>query len=186
MTECPTDAGVAVSRANGRRNGFRSRENECQLGIAPMGAGAAADGGIPNERHWNFILYRNQGSFRPTRVGATVIVRAAEFRRGDGNSDGKVDLQDAIRSLEHIFLGAGPPECLDAADTNRSHPPHWITVDPLNPMAQVDRTWRVIFAAHAFFTLTSPTASRAALALKRALIGFSDGEFSRHREYDAS
>lgn len=40
------------------------------------------------------------------------------FRRGDANSDGVVDLSDAVFELEHQFLGGPAPTCLDAADTN--------------------------------------------------------------------
>jgi hypothetical protein len=40
------------------------------------------------------------------------------FRRGDLNSDGRVDLSDAIRTFTYLFLGAARPACLDAADSN--------------------------------------------------------------------
>jgi hypothetical protein len=42
----------------------------------------------------------------------------ARFVRGDVDSDGAVDLTDAVRILDHLFLGGPPPECLDAADTD--------------------------------------------------------------------
>jgi hypothetical protein len=34
------------------------------------------------------------------------------------DSDGAVDLTDAVRILDHLFLGGPAPECLDAADTD--------------------------------------------------------------------
>ncbi len=40
------------------------------------------------------------------------------FRRGDSNSDGKVDISDSLRTLAFLFLGAQPPNCNDAADSN--------------------------------------------------------------------
>jgi len=40
------------------------------------------------------------------------------FRRGDVNSDGRVDISDAVNSLESLFLGDEPSSCPDAADAN--------------------------------------------------------------------
>ena len=40
------------------------------------------------------------------------------FRRGDANSDGDVDLSDAISTLQALFVGPGIFPCEDAADTN--------------------------------------------------------------------
>jgi len=40
------------------------------------------------------------------------------FLRGDVNLDWGRDLSDAVRILDHQFLGAPVPACLDAADTN--------------------------------------------------------------------
>ena len=38
--------------------------------------------------------------------------------RGDSNSDGRVDISDAIRVFMWLFLGAAEPACVDAADSN--------------------------------------------------------------------
>jgi len=40
------------------------------------------------------------------------------FVRGDGNVDGRVDLSDAISTLNYLFLGAAVPGCVRAADVN--------------------------------------------------------------------
>jgi hypothetical protein len=42
------------------------------------------------------------------------------FRRGDANSDGNVDVSDAVFILQWLFSGGGPPSCPDAADGNDS------------------------------------------------------------------
>jgi len=42
------------------------------------------------------------------------------FRRGEVNGDGKLDLSDAVVTLEFLFLGAAEPDCLDATDGNDS------------------------------------------------------------------
>jgi hypothetical protein len=54
------------------------------------------------------------------RRGATVtfVETAPTFRRGDSNSDGRVDISDAIRIFMYLFLGGAEPTCFDAADTN--------------------------------------------------------------------
>jgi hypothetical protein len=40
------------------------------------------------------------------------------FRRGDANTDGGVDLSDAISVWNFLFLDGGALGCLDAADAN--------------------------------------------------------------------
>ncbi len=40
------------------------------------------------------------------------------FVRGDANSDGLLDISDAVRILEYCFLGGARPECMNAADAN--------------------------------------------------------------------
>ena len=45
---------------------------------------------------------------------------AQDFRRGDANADGAVDLSDGSRTLGHLFLGREVPPCRDAADADDS------------------------------------------------------------------
>ncbi len=40
------------------------------------------------------------------------------FRRGDSNSDGGLDLSDAVFTLNYLFLGGAPPTCFKSADSN--------------------------------------------------------------------
>jgi hypothetical protein len=42
----------------------------------------------------------------------------AEFRRGDGNGDGVVDISDAVSILRFLFSAGVLPGCFDAADAN--------------------------------------------------------------------
>ena len=48
------------------------------------------------------------------------VVREPKFRRGDSNSDGTVDLSDAIHTLDYLFAGGQSVLCPDASDTNDS------------------------------------------------------------------
>jgi hypothetical protein len=41
-----------------------------------------------------------------------------QFIRGDGNGDGRVDLSDAVNTLDFLFSGGGNITCDDAADAN--------------------------------------------------------------------
>ena len=41
-----------------------------------------------------------------------------EFRRGDADGNGELNLSDAIMTLNHLFLGGPAPGCEDASDTD--------------------------------------------------------------------
>ena len=48
----------------------------------------------------------------------TVTEERGGFRRGDADATGRVDIADAIFTLNWLFRGGRPPPCLDAADAN--------------------------------------------------------------------
>jgi hypothetical protein len=52
----------------------------------------------------------------PLLTSRSFTICAADFRRGDANADGTVDISDGIRAAMYLFLGAPAPPCLDAAD----------------------------------------------------------------------
>jgi len=41
-----------------------------------------------------------------------------EFKRGDSNANGTVNIADAVYTLQHLFAGGPPPPCDDSTDTN--------------------------------------------------------------------
>jgi hypothetical protein len=43
---------------------------------------------------------------------------AADFQRGDSNADGRLDLADAVFTLNHLFRGGEAPGCLESANAN--------------------------------------------------------------------
>ncbi len=51
---------------------------------------------------------------------ANPLPSGQDFRRGDGNDDGAVDVSDAIANLTFQFLGTFQPPCLDALDFDDS------------------------------------------------------------------
>ena len=44
--------------------------------------------------------------------------RASVFHRGDPNSDGRLDISDAVFVLDFLFLGGRVPGCVESADAN--------------------------------------------------------------------
>ena len=45
-------------------------------------------------------------------------VHAADFRRGDSNADGSVNIADPVFTLQYLFATGREPSCSDAADAN--------------------------------------------------------------------
>ncbi|MGQ9588966.1 MAG: DUF1800 family protein [Planctomycetota bacterium] len=89
-------------------------------------------------RGWSSPAPRNAHPFRrglriraPFFVAAAVVAAAlvaqtareaagADFRRGDSNTDGRLDVSDALLTFGWLFLGGKAPACLDAADSDDS------------------------------------------------------------------
>lgn len=46
------------------------------------------------------------------------MLEAADFSRGDANADGRVNIADAVFTLQYLFASAEEPLCLDALDSN--------------------------------------------------------------------
>lgn len=72
-----------------------------------------------------FNIFIVEGFTRlPALTGSTVDVIVLEppfprlFVRGDADGTGKVDISDAVKILNYLFLGGDAPPCLDAADVN--------------------------------------------------------------------
>jgi hypothetical protein len=49
---------------------------------------------------------------------STANADSLNFKRGDSNDDGNVDISDGVRTLRFLFLGEAAPPCLNAADVN--------------------------------------------------------------------
>jgi PKD repeat protein len=66
---------------------------------------------------WN----SNAAQFDNVRIGASDLPSCnnePRFVRGDSNASGKIDLTDAVVTLNYLFLGVGQPACFDAADAD--------------------------------------------------------------------
>jgi VCBS repeat protein len=65
----------------------------------------------------NAITFQG-GSKMPIEDSLAIPVCPARFRRADSNSDGAVDISDAIFTLAYLFQGGQSPDCLEANDAN--------------------------------------------------------------------
>lgn len=66
-------------------------------------------------------LFSGGGPILPSYDDATLTftpVDPVEFRRGDSNVDGSIDISDAMTILSYLFLSATSPPCLLAGDVN--------------------------------------------------------------------
>ena len=67
------------------------------------------------------IVQNNGAGYSPARTDGQIDVQGVPvnaFQRADANSDGLVDLADAIFILDFLFSGAAEPTCQNAADAN--------------------------------------------------------------------
>jgi hypothetical protein len=60
----------------------------------------------------------DKGSYPPRTENSEVLLCRTQFRRGDFNGDGAVDISDAIAGLGHLYLGSAASGCRSAADAN--------------------------------------------------------------------
>jgi hypothetical protein len=84
----------------------------------------------PDEQGVGPYRMRNEVTFRGGARFATALPRRAagllrivgpdgmDFRHGDSNSDGQLDLSDAVFTLLYLFSEGTEPQCPDAADIN--------------------------------------------------------------------
>jgi hypothetical protein len=66
----------------------------------------------------NNVVTFGGGSVAPQVGSATILLCPFGFLRGDANSDGMVDISDAIACLGFLYLGGRVPGCMKAADAN--------------------------------------------------------------------
>lgn len=75
--------------------------------------------------HFNIFIINGFSQY-PALTPSTVRIRIVEppfpkfFLRGDADGNEKLDITDAIKILNFLFLGGAAPPCMDAADFNDS------------------------------------------------------------------
>jgi hypothetical protein len=90
---------------------------------AAIGATSFIDTDVANGNTY-FYVVRAVGpggeSGNSNEAQATPQVSTGQFRRGDADGSGKLDLTDAIATLQYLYMGYAAPTCKDAADTDDS------------------------------------------------------------------
>jgi hypothetical protein len=66
----------------------------------------------------NLVAYRGQ-AFLPELAESRIdFCGGPSFRRGDSDGNGRLEVTDALRTLNRLFLGTGILNCLEAADAD--------------------------------------------------------------------
>ncbi len=94
--------------------GFVTVDSETGLPVASISRYRLVNGsGWPG-------TFANEGVVLDDFEFAVLGGNVPQFRRGDANADGDLNLTDAIFILGALFLGEAAPTCADAADTDDS------------------------------------------------------------------
>ncbi|MCA8961792.1 MAG: hypothetical protein KDC38_14810 [Planctomycetes bacterium] len=67
---------------------------------------------------WGALEYQDQDLAEAPKFRALIDHSTSEFRRGDCNQDGTLDLSDVVFVLEALFVVTQTPSCQDACDSN--------------------------------------------------------------------
>jgi hypothetical protein len=90
---------------------------------AGVSAGQRIIGDWDQTRRCRFVDGDNDGIFQADLGslefdGGACLSDLRPFRRGDCTSDGDLNIADAVRSFNFLFIGGADPDCLDACDAN--------------------------------------------------------------------
>jgi hypothetical protein len=88
-----------------------------------LAAGFPVDGSaleLTAGREWRWQVVAKDARGAPTEGPVWSFSTGVEFRRGDADGSGILQITDAIRTLTYLFLGGDAPGCLDALDADDS------------------------------------------------------------------
>jgi len=121
----PTSAGEPVLRVSGRMDASTlaapgDRSPPCLLRPLDVGDEPLRGAGLPVPP----VITIDGHTFLPRICAAEIrlvgLESQARFVRGDVDSDGVIQLTDAVGTLNFLFLGGITPSCVDAADADDS------------------------------------------------------------------
>jgi chitodextrinase len=83
------------------------------------------DSGLPDSTSYCYVVRSKNGGLESVNSNEDCDRTAGAgggpiFRRGDVDSNGVVEITDAVKLLGYLFLGGGTPECLEAGDTDNN------------------------------------------------------------------
>jgi hypothetical protein len=89
---------------------------------AMVASSSYTDTGLTNGSQYFYVVRAvgPGGSSAPSAEASATPAGGTLFRRGDADSNGLVEITDAVLVLNYMFLGGKAPDCLDAADTDDS------------------------------------------------------------------
>jgi hypothetical protein len=96
---------------------YRGGEKIADVPATPR---AYADTGLAAGNYCYKVAATRGGVKGPESNEACAPVVGGGFRRGDADGSGKLDLTDAIATLQFLYMGYTAPACKDAADTDDS------------------------------------------------------------------
>jgi hypothetical protein len=87
-----------------------------------IGIGSDWEVDLPDDVQVGLAVTGSGGGSARVAFGSVKVepVGVAEFRRGDADGSGKLDITDAISTLRFLYMGDAAPACKDAADTDDS------------------------------------------------------------------
>src|SRR3989442_4851131 len=75
--------------------------------------------GLDSRESWTMNFRVLRWTALAFAIGLPTLLGAADFRRGDSNDDGAVDISDAVHLLGFLFLGQSSTlPCKEASDSN--------------------------------------------------------------------
>jgi chitodextrinase len=101
--------------------GYRILQNGSQLADVPAAQRNFTDSGLTNESRYCYkvLATRADASSGESNEACAIPGDATpSFHRGDADSNGQLQLTDAVRILNVLFLGVGVISCSDAADAD--------------------------------------------------------------------
>jgi hypothetical protein len=92
--------------------------------VAEAGGTSYTDTGLAAATRYCYTVKSKVGAvesaFSAEACATTTGGPGGGFKRGDSDASGKLDLTDAIATLQFLFMGGTEPPCKDAADTDDS------------------------------------------------------------------
>jgi hypothetical protein len=115
----PDPTGYAIYRAGSPGGPYPSTP----VAQVPGEETATIDRGLSGGANYCYVVRARQGAQESRSSNESCAVTSGgglTFRRSDVDGSGLVDISDAVQVLSYLFLGAGAPDCMEAADADNS------------------------------------------------------------------
>jgi hypothetical protein len=127
LAAAPGDRKVTLSWADpvggATFTGFGVARDGAKIADLPASQKSYTDGNLVNGTQYCYVVQATRGAVvspNSNQACGTPEGGGGTFRRGDADSNGGLELTDAIYVLNNQFLGGPDPICMDAADADDS------------------------------------------------------------------